>query len=404
MKGNRRSAASICFLSIAGAVMALPPWQSAQGGLPRIGAMGDSLTDEYLEESYSYAQSWVQQLVIHRGLDAGPTALEAAQPGGTWGEPRRTGYEYDWARSGATSGSLLSQGQHTGLAAQVVPDGIDYAVLAIGANDFNPTGSAYFNIYFGFWSSTQIQNYISQSEANIESALGTIAATGVPVVLVNVLDFGLVPAVWTSPFYSNPNGRQNVANVIAQLNDRLIDVARDHDAVLVDASAFAQAVFGSHHALNEFLPIGNVDIQLWEADTTTNTNPLAGFVDDGAHPHTHLQGVIANLMVEALNTGYGAGIPLFSEQEILAHAGIAYGGADTLEAEIGPYSDYIFDFGCPADITADGAVNVLDLIELLLCFGQPATGGCAAADINGDGIVNVLDLIELLLVFGTSCP
>jgi len=60
---------------------------------------------------------------------------------------------------------------------------------------------------------------------------------------------------------------------------------------------------------------------------------------------------------------------------------------------------------CPTDINGDGETNVLDLIELLLCFGQPATGACGfGQDINGSGDVNVLDLIELLLAFGTPCP
>ncbi|MHC4094266.1 MAG: thrombospondin type 3 repeat-containing protein, partial [Planctomycetota bacterium] len=58
----------------------------------------------------------------------------------------------------------------------------------------------------------------------------------------------------------------------------------------------------------------------------------------------------------------------------------------------------------PTDINADGVVNVLDLIELLLCFGQPADPPCDASDINPDGTVNVLDLIELLLDFGSTCP
>ena len=48
--------------------------------------------------------------------------------------------------------------------------------------------------------------------------------------------------------------------------------------------------------------------------------------------------------------------------------------------------------------------GVLDLIDLLLCFGQPAIPGCEAEDVNGDGTVNVLDLIQLLLAFGTACP
>ena len=60
---------------------------------------------------------------------------------------------------------------------------------------------------------------------------------------------------------------------------------------------------------------------------------------------------------------------------------------------------------CPSDINGDGVINVLDLIDLLLCFGLPADPPCdAGQDVNGDGSVNVLDLIDLLLVFGTACP
>ena len=63
-----------------------------------------------------------------------------------------------------------------------------------------------------------------------------------------------------------------------------------------------------------------------------------------------------------------------------------------------------FENPCPQDITGDGVVNVLDLLDLLLCFGLPAVPGCEAEDVNGDGSVNVLDLIDLLLVFGQACP
>ncbi len=59
---------------------------------------------------------------------------------------------------------------------------------------------------------------------------------------------------------------------------------------------------------------------------------------------------------------------------------------------------------CPEDVNGDATVNVLDLIDLLLCFGQPAIPGCVGEDINEDGNVNVLDLIQLLLAFGDVCP
>ena len=47
---------------------------------------------------------------------------------------------------------------------------------------------------------------------------------------------------------------------------------------------------------------------------------------------------------------------------------------------------------------------MLDLIDLLLCFGPPAVRDCESADINQGGTVNVLDLIDLLLDFGQACP
>ncbi len=50
---------------------------------------------------------------------------------------------------------------------------------------------------------------------------------------------------------------------------------------------------------------------------------------------------------------------------------------------------------CPADITGDGIVDVLDLLEVLSQWG---TAG--SADITGDGIVDVLDLLEVLSAWG----
>ena len=58
---------------------------------------------------------------------------------------------------------------------------------------------------------------------------------------------------------------------------------------------------------------------------------------------------------------------------------------------------------CSTDVNGDRVINVLDLIDLLLCFGAPVPG-CESEDVNADGTVNVLDLIDLLLAFGTACP
>ncbi len=71
---------------------------------------------------------------------------------------------------------------------------------------------------------------------------------------------------------------------------------------------------------------------------------------------------------------------------------------------IGDACDDDIQIPCPTDINGDAVTNVLDLIDLLLCFGQPALPGCESEDVNGDGSVNVLDLIDVLLAFGTACP
>ncbi len=326
-----RTGPGLCQAVMVLAAVVLPAASHAQ--ITALGVMGDSLSDEYAEEDYDYALNWMEQLVIYRDIDVGPTAGEAGQPGGTWGEPRRTGYEYNWALAGATSDSLLSQGQHTGLADQVRPDGVTHAVLAIGQNDFIPSplpGYAYFEIYNDRWTQQEIDEYVAQVVGNIEEAVSTILATDGQLVLANVVDYGIVPLVWSSIFFGDPDKRDRVTAVIGQVNDALAGIAEDNKLTLVDLFGFSKALFGDNHNLREFLYIGDVPIKLWESDTPAHGGPWAGFVHDGVHPATHLQGLLGNAFLTALNIGYSGEVPLFTEAEILSQAGLEYGGADTL--------------------------------------------------------------------------
>lgn len=63
----------------------LPATVFAQLG--KLGAMGDSLTDEYWEGPAGYAKNWPELLVEYRAVDMGPTAAQAGV--GTWGEAIR---------------------------------------------------------------------------------------------------------------------------------------------------------------------------------------------------------------------------------------------------------------------------------------------------------------------------
>ena len=323
------------FLSIA---LSIVPLFNADAALTKLGAMGDSLTDEYWDDGVStYASNWVSQVVAFRGIDFGPTAAQAGV--GTWGEPRRLGYKFNWARGGATSSTLLTQGQHTGCAGQFLSDGVSYAVLAIGPNDFNPFSSAaYPNIYNNAWSASQIQTYVSQSVSNIETALVTVRNAGVSVALANVIDPGLTPSAVAA--YTSASSRDRVTAAIQSLNSGVKNLAQKYQVPLMDWCGLASAVLGPNTNLHATLKVGNVAINLRGSDS--GSTPTNAFVSDGFHPNTVVQGLFANLVLQAFTSGYGANTPLFSEQELLNHAGIAYGGADTLPPQISAYTNYIF--------------------------------------------------------------
>ena len=339
----------------------------AQPGITRFGTLGDSLTDEYLEQGYgAYADCWTELLVDHRGIDMGPTAAAAGQPGGTWGEPRRSGYEHNWARWGATTSAMLYSGQHTGLANAVQTQGVTHAAMFIGTNDFSPWSGCYGSIYSGSWSQTDIDNWVAGRIANITTALDTVVPTGVQFVVINIPDPSVMPYVWSQ--FPDPVRRDAAASAVAQANADIRDLAEQHGLALVDAYALTKAVFGPNQDQHEFLFVGDVGIELLVASAS---DPLAAWVSDGVHPHTTIQGVFANVILSALNQAYDADVTLFTEEEILANAGIAYGGVDTLEAQIGPYAAYVTVFGHPGDLDLDGDVDADDFALLPGCLTGP---------------------------------
>lgn len=58
------------------------------------------------------------------------------------------------------------------------------------------------------------------------------------------------------------------------------------------------------------------------------------------------------------------------------------------------WNDYLCDAASPGDVNVDGAVDVLDLLEVIGHWG-PCPLACLA-DVNGDGAVDVLDLLAVL--------
>ena len=316
----------------------------------RLGAIGDSLTDEYFEQTYDYARAWTELLVEERGLTLGLTAGEAGQPGGTWGEPRRTGYEDNWARYGATTDDALAAGQHTGVADGAINRNVSHVVFYIGGNDFSPWSGAYDEIYSGQWTQAEIDLWIDGRIANLATMLDTVEPTGADIVLMDILDFSVMPAI-NQGAYPDPVRREAVATAVAQFGAEARNVAQARSLVFLDAFALGRAVFGSNLTPRLELLVGNVTINLDATDTPGGTQPTAAFVDDGVHPNTVLQALWANGVATALNLGYGTQITLLSEAEMLAAAGVGYGGSDTLDQEIGALESFVTVYG---QVFADG--------------------------------------------------
>ena len=316
-----RVACWIVLLLAATVVAAQPP--------DRLGAVGDSLTDEYAEESYDYARSWTELLVEEAGLSFGPTAADAGQPGDTWGEPRRTGYEDNWARSGATIDDVLAAGQHTGVADGAVNRGVTHVTINIGVNDLSD--QAYDAIYDGTWTQEQIDAWIAGRVDLLASIVDTITPTGAKVVLASVLDPSVTPLIRV--LYPDDAGREAVAVAVGQWRDVVRSLAQSRGLVLLDQYALARAIFGTNPAPRPTLLVGNVAIDLLNADFPGGGDPTKAFVGDFFHPHTIIQAIAAATVATALNLGYGTA----RGAEMLS----LMGGIDTLESEIGPLSDFV---------------------------------------------------------------
>ena len=281
-----------------------------------IGVMGDSNSDEYRGDDNrggpfaATTFNWVEMLVLNRQLNFGEW--------GYWGEPRRTGYAYNWARSDATAQSLLDSGQHTGLAQQVANGEVSVVVIYIGGNDFNLENGTYQDIYDGSLSDARLKNKLDLVVHDITLAVDTILNSGnVHVIVVNIGDKGLAPD--SIRRFPNAAGRQRVSTALQEVNGQLTSMATERGVVLIDMNAFGQNTL-SHIDKNGFLEFGGESFSILTRGYEPHHLQLG---DAYGHFGTVLSGILANeILIEPLNKNYGLGITPLTDQEILHSAGI----------------------------------------------------------------------------------
>ena len=285
------------------------------GVLDGIAIIGDSNSDEYRaddDRGGAYAATtlnWMEQLVMNRGLSFGAW--------GTRESPRRTGYGFNWARSGATASSMLSEGQHTGAAQQVAAGEVTLVFIYIGANDF--LRQRYVDIYDGTISGSALDNKIVGVISDITTAVDTVLAAGpAEVVVVDLFDWSLpLPALVFA--YPDATRRQVVTDAVRSVNAGLATMAQQRGVVLVDITAVATESFAAIDA-NGFIDVGG------ELIDTVNPGdePHHMILDDASgHAGTVSNGITANLLfINPINSAFGTTIAPFTDQEILDAAGI----------------------------------------------------------------------------------
>ena len=281
------------------------------------GILGDSSSDEYRADDNRggpYAATtlnWMELLVQNRELNFGEW--------GTWGEPRRTGYKYNWSRSGATAESMIESGAHLGLARQVAAGEVSHVFVWIGGNDFAIWNSTYANIYNGMVSDAELQAKIESIVANITTAVDTVRQAGqVSMVMVTLGDRGIAPDAMVQ--FPDAARRQRVTDAVNAVNDRLKTLAAARGIELVDVNAFAIS-FRNRIDRNGVVLIGGQAIDIFGYGKEPHMGRLD---DDDGHAGTVLSGLFANaLFLEPFNRVYGTGIAPLTDEEILEAAGLA---------------------------------------------------------------------------------
>jgi len=301
-------------------VLALVP-PPAVGQVGGFGVMGDSSSDEFRGDDNrggAYAATtlnWVELLARYRGLDFGSW--------GTRGEPRRTGYEYNWARSGARAADVISQGQAAGLARQVAEGRVASALLMIGANDFAVSNGTYQEVYHGAVSGAALTAKIDGVVASIAQALDIVRSAGaVRVLVVNL------PAVEATPSYRaelpDRARRRAVTDAIVAVNAGIARVAARRGITVVDLDKIAARLFSQVDAEGN-LSIAGERLNLM----VPGDEPHHALLADNHHGGTVSEGMLANYFLDHLAAAGGPSVPRFTDQELLNNAGIFPAAPDT---------------------------------------------------------------------------
>lgn len=359
---------------------------TASTGLAQIkfGAIGDSLTDEYLEADSGNqfhtdiaADNWLEILASKRAADfdlgtynAPPVLWDTSVNvnGLMYDDPRDYGHEHNWAKVGAAASrtstmkvefgeNILNIGLQAGLfgirssygdtmaagiATQIIAGDVDTVYVGLGSNDF-------------FYQTRQFdaaQNDYPRPEVDtndpvwqdsiaadvsgaILQAIDTILSAGSVNIIVGELPLGTASGLGSG---DDPGTLAAIAKTNVLLRAGVLSRGIPADAI-VDLFAYRndpQRVNANDEVLIEGWVIPQNSVAQTSDLLATGAGPCnsAGLcarpshgqkfiAEDGRHPNTIIQGLMANEIIAGLNSAYGAGIAPLTDVEILDAAGMA---------------------------------------------------------------------------------
>ncbi len=292
-----------------------PSPQPTPIALKGIAVIGDSQSDEYRTDDsrgVTYASTtlnWVEHLARYRGLPFGSQ--------GTFDEPRRSGYEYNWARTGATTLSMIESGQHTGVADQIKSGQVNVVIIYIGANDFAPfiSTDGYEAIYEGQLTQGEIFEKINTMASRIKTAVDILQDSGnVRIILVSIPDWGRNPAMRIA--FPLPYQRARVTDVVNNINADLKELAEERGLLFFDINEFYEDLQSNRS--DKKIALGEKVLE----NTLPSENPNHIFLDDGIHPGSAVNALFANKMIEVLNTFLIKPITPFTVEEMQNNSGL----------------------------------------------------------------------------------
>lgn len=299
------------------------------------GALGDSQTDEYQADDGrgdANVLNWLELLVLTRDLDFGDWSSSGR------GEPRRRGFEYNWARSGAVMSDVVGS-QLDGLARQMASGEATHAVLFSTGNEWvNRSPYLMMAIYEspdgGVTDATgvRVQQRVDQIAGRIIQVMERLAeaveraGTGGGVVIMTPTDFVLHPGV--AAMLPDVARRGYVSDAVESIYQSALSRAEE---INEEAGRTVISVTHTDEHLRDVWATADgqyvtaAGVRLDYTRETTNGNPyyLALAPTAGsAHMGTIGNGIFARAFIDAANRLDAVAIPQLSDADVRAAAGI----------------------------------------------------------------------------------